>query len=221
VKTALKVAGIVVALLIVIAIAVPLLVNVNNFRPQIESTLSTTLGRPVKVGNLSLGVFSGSVGADQLSIADDPKFSTAPFIQAKSLQVGVELMPLIFSKQLNITRIVIDHPEMTLLRNREGVWNFSSLGKSSQPAEKNVQHAVERKCRQTRPERRNRHRRIPFRQAQTHRVQQRQHHDEQFLFYELISGGRFRRPPRRRQLENRWHRRSNQFDRYRAYASAS
>ncbi len=135
-KTALKVAGIVVAVLIVIAIAVPLLVNVNNFRPQIESTLSTTLGRPVKVGNLSLGVFSGSVAADQLSIADDPKFSSAPFIQAKSLQVGVELMPLIFSKQLNITKIVIDHPEMTLLRNREGVWNFSSLGKSAQPAEK-------------------------------------------------------------------------------------
>ena len=135
-KTALKVAAIVVAVLIVIAIAVPLLVNVNNFRPQIESTLSTTLGRPVKVGNLSLGVFSGSVGADQLSIADDPKFSSAPFIQAKSLQVGVELMPLIFSKQLNVTKIVIDHPEMTLLRNREGVWNFSSLGKSAQPAEK-------------------------------------------------------------------------------------
>jgi AsmA protein len=136
VKTALKVAGIVVAVLIVIAIAVPLLVNVNDFRPQIESTLSTTMGRPVKVGNLSLGVFSGSVGADQLSIADDLKFSSAPFIQAKALQVGVELMPLIFSKQLNITKIVIDHPEMTLLRNREGVWNFSSLGKSAQPAEK-------------------------------------------------------------------------------------
>jgi len=136
VKTALKVAGIVVAVLIVIAIAVPLLVNVNNFRPQIESNLSLVLGRPVKVGNLSLGVFSGSVGADQLSIADDPKFSSAPFIEAKSLQVGVELMPLIFSKQLNITKIVIDHPEMTLLRNREGVWNFSSLGKSAQPAEK-------------------------------------------------------------------------------------
>ncbi len=135
-KTALKIAGIVVAVLIVIAIAVPLLVNVNNFRPQIESTLSTTLGRPVKVGNLSLGVFSGSVGADQLSIADDPKFSSSPFIQAKSLQVGVELMPLIFSKQLNITKIVIDHPEMTLLRNREGVWNFSSLGKSAQPGDK-------------------------------------------------------------------------------------
>jgi AsmA protein len=135
-KTVLKVAGIVIALLIVVAITVPLLVNVNNFRPQIEANLSSALGRPVKVGNLSLGVFSGSVGADQLSIADDPKFSSAPFIQAKSLQVGVELIPLIFSKQLNVTKIVFDRPEITLLRNRDGVWNFSSLGNQSAQAAK-------------------------------------------------------------------------------------
>jgi AsmA protein len=135
VKTVLKVIGIVVVLLIVVVIALPFLVNVNSFRPQIESSLSSALDRPVKVGNLSLGVLSGSLGADQLSIADDPKFSNAPFIQAKSLRVGVELMPLIFSKQLNVTNILIDHPEITLLRNREGVWNFSSLGnQSAQPA---------------------------------------------------------------------------------------
>ncbi len=130
-KTALKVVGIVLAILLVVAIALPFVINVNAFRPQIESNLSAALGRPVKVGNLSLSILSGSVGADQLSIADDPKFSQAPFIQAKSLKVGVELMPLIFSKQLNVTHILIDQPEITLLRNRDGVWNFSSLGASS------------------------------------------------------------------------------------------
>ena len=134
-KNVVRVVGIVVALLIVAAIALPFLVNVNNFRPQIESNLSSALGRPVKVGNLSLSILSGSVEADQLSIADDPKFSSAPFIQAKTLKVGVELMPLIFSKQLNVTDIAIDHPEITLLRDRDGVWNFSSLGnQSAQPA---------------------------------------------------------------------------------------
>src|SRR5208282_2886298 len=102
---------------------------------QIESNLNSALGRPVKVGNLGLSIFSGSVEADQLSIADDPKFSSAPFIQAKSLQVGVELMPLIFSKQLNVTHLTIEHPEITLLRDRDGNWNFSSLGnQAAQPA---------------------------------------------------------------------------------------
>src|SRR5580704_9365747 len=126
-----KIVGIAVAVLIVIIIALPFLINVNNFRPQIESTLGSALGRPVKVGNLSLGVFSGSVRADQLTIAEDPKFGSLPFIQAKSLKVGVELMPLIFSKQLNVTGVVLEHPEITLLRNRDGVWNFSSLGNQS------------------------------------------------------------------------------------------
>jgi len=135
VKTAFKVIGALVALLIVAAVALPFLVNVNSFRPQIESTLSSDLGRPVTVGNLSLSILSGTVGADQLSIADDPKFSQAAFIQAKSLKVGVEVMPLILHKQLNVTHILIDQPEITLLRNREGVWNFSSLGGASKAPE--------------------------------------------------------------------------------------
>jgi AsmA protein len=137
-KPVVKIAAIVVAVLIVIAIAIPLFVNVNSFRPQIESNLGTALGRPVKVGNLSLSIFSGSVEADQLSIADDPKFSNAAFIEAKKLEVGVEIFPLIFSKQLNITKIVIDQPIMALLRNRDGVWNFSSLGnQAAQPSAPN------------------------------------------------------------------------------------
>src|SRR5262249_48291447 len=124
----LKIVGIVIALLIVIAIAIPFLVNVNSFRPQIESTLSSALGRETKVGNLSLSILSGSVEANQLSIAEDPKFGTSPFLQAKSRKGGLELIPLIFSKQLHITHLLIEQPEIMLLRNREGVWNFSSLG---------------------------------------------------------------------------------------------
>ena len=130
-KPIVKIAIAVVALLIVVIIVIPFLINVNSFRPQIESTLSSAFGRAVKVGNLSLSVLSGSVEADQLSIADDPKFSSAPFIQAKSLKVGVELMPLIFSKELNVRNLVIDQPQVTLLRNRDGIWNFSSLGSAA------------------------------------------------------------------------------------------
>ena len=37
-------------------------------------------------------------------------------------------MPLIFSKQLNITGIVLDEPQITLLKSASGKWNFSSIG---------------------------------------------------------------------------------------------
>ncbi len=133
---ALKIIGIVVVVLLLIAIALPFLVNVNSFRPKLESALTEALGREVKVGNLSLSILSGSVSAEDLSIADDPAFSKDAFIRAKSLKVGVEVMPLIFSKALHVTDITLDQPEIALLRDASGKWNFSSLGNKSEPAAK-------------------------------------------------------------------------------------
>jgi AsmA protein len=133
---ALKIIGIVVVVLLLVAIALPFLINVNSFRPKLESALTEALGREVKVGNLSLSILSGSVSAEDLSIADDPAYSKDPFIRAKSLKVGVEVMPLIFSKALHVTDITLDKPEIALLRDASGKWNFSSLGSKSEAAAK-------------------------------------------------------------------------------------
>ena len=131
-KRALKIIGIVVVVILLAVIALPFLINVNSFRPKLESELSEALGREVKVGNLSLSILSGSVSAEDLSISDDPAFSKGPFIQAKSLKVGVEVMPLIFSKTLHVTDITLAKPEISLLRDATGKWNFSSLGGRSE-----------------------------------------------------------------------------------------
>jgi len=87
-----EIAAIVVGALILIVIIIPFFIDANSFRPKLESELSTTLGRPVKVGNLSLSLLSGAVKADDIAIADDPAFSKTAFVQAKSLKVGVELL---------------------------------------------------------------------------------------------------------------------------------
>ena len=130
-KPILKIAAIALAILLVIVIAIPFLIDVNRFRPQIEAQLSSGLGRQVTVGNLSLSLLSGSVKADNIVIADDPAFSKSAFITANSLKVGVELLPLILSKQLNVTEITLEQPEITLLKAASGKWNFSSLGAAS------------------------------------------------------------------------------------------
>jgi AsmA protein len=131
----LKIIGIVIVVLILIIVIAPFLIPVNHFRPQIEQQASAALGRKVEIGNLSLSLFSGSLGADNLSIADDPKFSSAPFLTAKSFNVGVEVMPLITSKTLNVTSIVIDSPQVSLIRNAAGDWNYSTLGASPTKAQ--------------------------------------------------------------------------------------
>jgi AsmA protein len=123
----LKIIAIVVGVLIVLVLVAPFLIPVNQFRPTIEQKASAALGRKVEVGNLSLSLFSGALGADNLSIADDPKFSNSPFLTAKSVKVGVELMPLIFSKTLNVTDVTIDSPQVSLIRGAGGEWNYSSF----------------------------------------------------------------------------------------------
>jgi len=130
-KRALKIIAIVIAVVLVVVIALPFVVDVNSFRPRLESELSTALGRDVKVGNLGLSILTGTVTADDLSIADDPAFSKTPFVHAKQLKVGVELMPLIFSKALHVTEIKLDQPEISLVRSTAGKWNFSSIGGNS------------------------------------------------------------------------------------------
>ena len=130
----LKWVAIAVVVLLVVLFIVPFLIPVNKFRPTIEQKASASLGRKVELGNLSLSILSGSLEIDNLSIADDPKFNNAPFLTAKSVKLGVELMPLIFSQQVNVTGIEIVNPQVTLLKNPSGKWNFSSLGGNSAPS---------------------------------------------------------------------------------------
>ena len=122
--------------LIILALALPLFVSVDQFRPTIEQKLSAALGRQVQLGKLRLWVFSGLVSANDLSISDDPSFGTSPFLTAKSIDIGVDVMPLIFSHTLHITGLTIQTPQVLLLHNPAGRWNFSSLaaGSGSAPA---------------------------------------------------------------------------------------
>jgi len=142
-KRTLKIVGIIIAVLIVVVIALPFLIDANTFRPKLEAELTEALGRQVKVGNLSLSLFTGGVAADNISIADDPQFSRSPFVQAKSLRVGVELIPLIFSKTLNVTELTLSQPEINLVKSENGEkWNFSSLGGKNPAAPTKGQQAT-------------------------------------------------------------------------------
>ncbi len=120
--------GAVIALLVLTALALPFLIDPNAFRPMLQEELTQVLGRDVKLGDLRLSIFSGSVTANDLSIADDPAFSRAAFVQAKSLAIGVELWPLIARRQLHVTGLSIDQPAITLIQAPNGDWNFSNLG---------------------------------------------------------------------------------------------
>ncbi len=126
------IAGIIVAVIVVAILLVPVFINVDSFRPDVEKKLSDALGRQVQIGKISASIFSGGAQADNISISDDPKFSKEPFLKASSFQIGLQMMPLIFSRQLKVTSLTIVNPDIQLLKNNAGKWNYSSLGNSSQ-----------------------------------------------------------------------------------------
>ena len=68
-----KVLLVIAGLFVLAIVSIRLFVHANTFRPAIEKQLSATLGRNVKLGDLSLSVFSGRLVAKDLIIGDDPK----------------------------------------------------------------------------------------------------------------------------------------------------
>src|ERR1051326_5201718 len=127
-KRLLTIFGIVIAVLVLVILVAPLFINVDSFRPDLEKKLSTALNRKVQIGKLDASILSGGASATDISMADDPAFNQGPFLRASSVKIGVELMPLIFHKQLNVTSITVQKPEITLLKNAAGKWNYSTLG---------------------------------------------------------------------------------------------
>ncbi|MGH9602581.1 MAG: AsmA family protein, partial [Terriglobales bacterium] len=121
-------------------LAVPLLVNVDSFRPKVEAEMTAALGREVKIGKLSFSVLAGGVTASDITVADDPTFQKGPFLTVKSVDIGVDLLPLFFSRSMQVRSLKLEEPQITLLSAPGGKWNFSSIGaadsKKKEPAGK-------------------------------------------------------------------------------------
>ncbi len=127
-KKILITSGIVVVALIVVLAILPLLINANSFKPRVQDGLTKALGRPVTIGDLSASLYSGGITAQSITIADDPAFGQQPFIQAKSLKIGVDIGALIFSRKVKVRSLNLQSPDVRLLQNQAGRWNFASLG---------------------------------------------------------------------------------------------
>lgn len=120
-----------VAIVIAAIIAIPFFVDANTFRPILETRLSAGLGRTVKFGNLRLSLLSGSLVADNLSVADDPAFGATPLLTAREVRIGVDMKPLLLHRELHVRSVEIETPQIHLVQGSNGQWNFSSLSRNA------------------------------------------------------------------------------------------
>lgn len=142
-----KLAAIVVAIVVIVVIlifALPAIINVNQYHDKIQSELEQKLGRKVTLGNMSLKIVPFSIQVSDAVIGEDPSFHTGrPFASTQDLAVSAKLLPLL-RHEVKVNSVELVKPQIELVKNPQGVWNFSSIGKTppaNAPASPNAKNA--------------------------------------------------------------------------------
>jgi AsmA protein len=126
--------GILVLLVIAALIIVPMFVDIQKYKPEIEQKVSEAVGRPFTIGGelkLSLFPWAGIAFTD-LRLGNPAGFEEKDFVSVKSFDVKVKLIPLI-SKDIQVERFVLKGPRIALIKSKAGRGNWEGIGK---PAKK-------------------------------------------------------------------------------------
>lgn len=120
-KTISFVLGALIGLLVLIAIALTLFLDVNAYKPRVEAAVSDVTGMEVKVGGqLGIGFFPGlRVTLEDVHIRN----RGTEVATAKKARIGVDFLPLLH-KEVRIQKVVLEHPRISIEKARDGKFNF-------------------------------------------------------------------------------------------------
>ncbi len=119
---------VIVAVIIIAALALPSFLDVNRYHDRIQAELQKKLDRPVSLGQMRLSLLPLAFRVENAVVGEDANFRTQrPFAQAQELYVTAKLMPLLHG-DVQVDSVELRKPQIELVRNAQGVWNFSSLG---------------------------------------------------------------------------------------------
>lgn len=128
-----------VLILAIIAILTYAYFNLNSIiasnRSFILARASDALGRPVEIQDIKATIGWGvKIDVSEVKVADDPSFSQLPFLQAGDVLVNVELLPLL-SRSVKVTSLVVNQPQLRIIRDRAGMLNVATIGVKGAPAQ--------------------------------------------------------------------------------------
>ena len=116
-----------IGLLVLAALALLFFVDANTYKPRLEAAASEALGMEVSVaGRLGIGLFPGL----QLTLEDGRICNRGTdLVSAKQTRLGLDLLPLL-QKKVRIGTIVLERPAISIVRDRDGEFNFQKSEKS-------------------------------------------------------------------------------------------
>lgn len=112
--------------LILLAVLPPL-VNVSRFKRRIVTSISTSIGRPVHLDNVSLVLlpFPG-FKLENFVVEEAPAFGAEPVIHANNV-VGTLRVSSLWRRKVEFSRISLQEPSINLVRTPDGKWNVESI----------------------------------------------------------------------------------------------
>lgn len=121
---------IVVVVVVGIILALPFLIDLNKYQDQYKPLIEDALNRRVQLQDIRLTMWP-RIGAHVAGfvVLDDPAFGSSPFTSLTSLDVWVKLMPLLSGK-VEVEEITLRDPVTTVIKNKNGVLNVSTIGRT-------------------------------------------------------------------------------------------
>jgi AsmA protein len=135
--------------LVLIAVTALALVNLNSLinrnKDYLLARAEEALARKVAVGEIGVTLWGGvGVRLKKFSLADDPSFSQDTFVQATDLQINMKLLPLL-RKELQVSKVILHRPVINVIRDKEGRFNFSTIGGEKEKREREAKKEKEKK----------------------------------------------------------------------------
>ena len=120
-KIILFVVGGLVGLLILVAVALLVFVDINGYKPRLEAAASRALEMEMRVGGrLGIGFFPGlHVTLQDVRIRN----RSTDLASAKQASLGIDLLPLLY-QEIRIGKIALNHPRISVERDSDGKFNF-------------------------------------------------------------------------------------------------
>ena len=114
------------------AVIVPLVVNPNDYKAEIESLAQEHTGRQLTIdGDIKLSIFPW-LGAElgRVTLGNAPGFAAPYFAQIESMLVRVKLMPLL-GREIEMDTVEVNGLKLELAKNDKGVTNWDDFAKAS------------------------------------------------------------------------------------------
>lgn len=136
-RTLIKLVFLLVIITIAGLIALPFIIDPNDYKQEISSQVEKATGRSLSLdGDIALSVFPWiALELGPLSLSNAKGFKADNFAQVQAAEIRIKLMPLL-KKQLEMDTIILDGLVLNLEKNKQGVTNwqdFSGGSKTSTP----------------------------------------------------------------------------------------